>query len=264
MLEIKTVLLLAVLVAGVLGGAWPLRQRQRARGGRGLAWGNAFAAGVFLGAGLLHLLPDANEAWAALGWGYPIGYALAALAVLGMWWVEHVLPPEAAHHAIHAPSTERFAGREAIGGRRTAYAILLALGIHSFLAGLALGAQAELSRALVLFGAILAHKSVAGFALGVSLARSGLSQRRAWWLLWSFALATPIGIAVGTGFSSGLDGPLRLGAEASFLALAAGTFVYVATLDILREEAHPASDRLAKWVWVGAGVAIMAVLALWV
>ena len=271
MAELKTLLFFAVLVAGLLGGAWPLRERQRAMGGKALEWGSAYAAGVFLGAGLLHLLPDANEAWRELGANYPWGYALAAVAVIAMLLLEHVLPSEAAHEALHAASTERFGdGRSELGeghppaGAGTAYAILSALAIHSFLAGLALGAQDAVSRALVIFAAILAHKSVAGFALGVSLVRSPFSSRRSWALLWAFALATPLGIAVGGAFSAGLEGPLRIAFEATFLALAAGTFVYVATLDILREELHPASRRLQKWLFVVAGVATMGLLAVWV
>ena len=48
------------------------------------------------------------------------------------------------------------------------------------LAGLALGAVPELAGALVIFLAILAHKTTAGFALGVSLVRNPMARQRAW------------------------------------------------------------------------------------
>jgi zinc transporter 1/2/3 len=61
-----------------------------------------------------------------------------------------------------------------------------------------------------------------------------------------------------------LDGRAQHTFEAVFLALAGGTFVYVATLDILRDELHGPGSRIAKWVLVSSGLLLMALLALWV
>jgi zinc transporter 1/2/3 len=265
MIGIKLVLLLALLATAFACGALPLRRSSGAGSGpnRLLESGNAFAAGIFLGAGFVHMLPDANAAWQALGWNYPIGMLLAAAAVILMLLFEHVLPPEAAHHAMHAPSADRFATHQAHDHASTTYAILTALSIHSLLEGLALGAQRDLRSALVIFAAILAHKSMEGFALGVSLARRALPDARAGRLLALFAAATPVGIVAGTTVGA-LGGPLQLACEAAFLSLAAGTFAYVATVDILREEFHEPGGRFAKWLWVVAGVGVMALLALWV
>ena len=85
---IKLVLLAAVLAAGALGGAIPLSRRGAMSGGRLLGWGNAFAAGIFLGAGLIHMLPDASAAWDALGWPYPMAFLLAACGFVLMLLVE--------------------------------------------------------------------------------------------------------------------------------------------------------------------------------
>jgi zinc transporter ZupT len=262
---IKLVLLLALLAIALACGALPLRRRGADPAeGRLLEWGNAFAAGVFLGAGFVHVLPDANAAWAELGWHYPIGMLLAAAAIVAMLLFEHVLPPEETHHAVHAPSTQRFRVEDAeAGAAHGVYAILTALSVHSLLEGLALGAQRELGAALVIFAAILAHKSMEGFALGVSLARGAVASARAATLLALFAAATPVGIVAGATVGA-FSGPAGLACEAAFLSLAAGTFAYVATLDILREEFHEPGGRLAKWLWVVAGVGVMAVLALWV
>jgi zinc transporter 1/2/3 len=267
-LGIKLVLLLALLATALACGALPLRRRGSAESGpnRLLGWGNAFAAGIFLGAGFVHMLPDANAAWQQLGWHYPIGMLLAAAAIILMLLFEHVLPPEDAHHAMHAPSADRFGTHEArdhAGAPGTAYAILIALSIHSLLEGLALGAQRDLRSALVIFAAILAHKSMEAFALGVSLARRATPDMRTGALLALFAAATPVGIVAGTTVGA-FEGPTRIAFEAAFLSLAAGTFAYVATLDILREEFHEPGGRLAKWLWVTAGAGTMALLALWV
>ena len=265
MIEIKLALLVAVLAAGALGGAVPLWRGRGDPASRVLGWGNAVAAGVFLGAGLIHMLPDATEAWQALGWEYPVAFLLAALAFVLMWLFEHVLLPERAHQAVHSTPGEQLA-RLSAGERRglAAYALVTALSIHSFLAGLALGAQPQLAGALVIFLAIMMHKSTAGFALGVSLVRHPLPRRRAWGLLALFAAATPVGILVGALLDDALEGPARRTFEATFLALAAGTFAYVALLDVLRDELREPGGRLATGLLVTAGTALMGVLAIWV
>ncbi len=264
MLEIKLLLLVVILAAGAIGGALPLIRRGTTTNERLLGWGNAFAAGVFLGAGLIHMLPDADEIWIGLRWEYPMAFALAAFAFTLMLLVEHVLLPESAHQEVHAPSGERFAhlaepDHEAL----SAYAVLTALSIHSVLAGIALGAEPELSRALVITFAIIAHKSAAGFALGVSLARSSLRVTQAWLLVGLFATATPLGGLIGATIGETVEGPVADTFEAVFLSIAAGTFVYVATFDILRDEFPAPGGRSIKWLVLTAGVASMGLLAFW-
>src|SRR5207249_440349 len=71
-LGIKLAQLLALLAIALLCGALPLRRRSAAAAGanRLLEWGNAAAAGIFLGAGFVHMLPEANRTWQQLGWHY--------------------------------------------------------------------------------------------------------------------------------------------------------------------------------------------------
>ena len=193
-----------------------------------------------------------------------MAFLLAALAFVLLLLVEHVLLPESAHQVVHAPSGEQFAHLGALRGGIETYAVVTALLIHSLLAGLALGAQPELRSALVIFVAIISHKTAAGFALGVSLVRHAMPRGRAWGLLALFALATPAGILVGALLDEGLRGPAQLRFEGTFLALAAGTFTYVATLDILRDEFLEPGGRFEKWLLVASGTALMAILAIWV
>jgi len=270
---------IVVLAAGWFGGWLALRRAAGAPTGRFLSLGNAFAAGVFLGAGFIHMLADAARRWQELGSGYPTGMLLAAVAFLVMLLFEHVLIPEAGHQLLHAPSGEPFPAtgehRHAHGHSRdrgalsrihplAAYAIVAALSVHSVIAGLALGAESEVARALVIFLAILAHKSIAGFALGVSLRANGMPRRRAYGLLGIFACATPLGILAGSLLGGLVSSSARDLLEATALALAAGTFIYVATVDILRDELLEPGGLFAKWSMLSAGVASMALLALWV
>ncbi len=112
--------------------------------------------------------------------------------------------------------------------------------------------------------AILAHKGTAGLALGIRLARSPMGTGRARRFVLLFALMTPLGILLGL-VGSGI---LRRGAglyfDATVSALAAGTFLYIASIDMLQDEFLRPGSRWAKWMWAVVGLATTALLALWV
>jgi zinc transporter ZupT len=88
-----------------------------------------------------------------------------------MLLIEHVLLPEHVHEELHVPSDERFgdthghAHHDGHHDALSAYSALVALSIHSLVGGLALGAEQDTTRVLVIFLAIFAHKSAEGFAL---------------------------------------------------------------------------------------------------
>ncbi len=255
---------LAILAAGALGGWLPLAGDGRS-GKRFMSWSNAFAAGVFLGTGLIHMLGESSRAWQELGWSYPMAPLLAAAGFLAFLFAEHVLLPPSAHAVSHAHSGEALpaSGLAALERPGIPYALLVALSIHSAIAGVALGAQRELAGALYIFLAIVAHKSSAGFALGVSLARSSVPPRRGRALVALFAAMTPLGILVGAVASGLLRGGAGRYFDATFEALAAGSCVYIASMDSLQDEFLHAGGRLAKWAWAAAAVALTALLSIW-
>jgi zinc transporter 1/2/3 len=116
---------------------------------------------------------------------------------------------------------------------------------------------------LVIFFAIFAHKSAEGFALGVSLARSSLAKARPGRLILLFASSTPIGGLIGIALGQAIEGHAAALVEGVFLSIAAGTFMYVATFDVLRDEFPHASGRLSKWLAMAIGVVGMSLLAIW-
>ena len=99
---------------------------------------------------------------------------------------------------------------------------------------------------------------------------------------------TPLGIVLGTGASSVLQGQVASVVEGSLRAVAAGTFIYVANLDVISAEMPRIDDRVARFVrsammgqadvpmperdadrafkflLVAVGLVCMAVLGLWV
>ena len=254
---------LAIMGAAGLGAALPLLRGNGAHAGHSLSWGNALAAGILLGIGLIHMLPESAQAFGELGWSYPIAYALSAAAFLALLLLEHVLLPDSAHQAVHARSGEPPRPGESQHAHDIApYALLAALSVHSVVAGVTLGAQASSASGLALFAGLAAHKIVVAFALGISLARSHVARERFVGIIAVFALLTPTGIALGATLAGGLEVRGAQLFEAASLALAGGTFLYIASLDLMRDEYLRPGSAWQKWSWTALGVALTALLAI--
>lgn len=258
---LKLLYTLAILAVSLLGLGWAARWNRGAGRGQGLA--NAFAAGIFLGTGLLHFAVEAQRSWEAVGSAYPWAGLLALSAFMALLFVEHVALSDAAHSMVHAHSlgAHEHHRQEAFSAAKTGkgLGVLLALSLHSFLAGLALGVAHDLTRVSLAATGILAHKLTEGFALGTVLG-TDLPARRARLAGWGFAVATPIGILLG---AVALSPMAKSGGvfAAVFSSLAAGTFLYIGAFDLLQDEFVRPGGRVAKWILACLGVVVSALLA---
>ncbi|MDE0061724.1 MAG: ZIP family metal transporter [Gammaproteobacteria bacterium] len=238
-LSIKIIAALAILGVGIVGGLIPLLAARRQAGRRYLSLGNALAGGIFLGAGFIHLLPEAAEALEEVA-EYPLAALLAALGVGVLLLIDRVVF-----------ESSRAQGSEQAGGAgQPIYPIVLlvVLSIHSVIAGIALGLEPEVAASVLVMVGILFHKGSAAFALMVSAHSSGADKARLRLILTVFVLMTPLGILLGTVAANMLEGPAASLIEGSFNALAAGTFIYVAILDVIDAEMSRFDDRLARFV----------------
>ena len=141
--------------------------------------------------------------------------------------------------------------------------LALILSIHSLIAGSVLGLEDTLVESFAIFLAIIAHKSAAAFALGISLQRADLTTKRFINIILFFSLMTPIGILLGTYFSTFFSSNLDAALESIFDALAAGTFMYVAIVGIMEEVFEKPTDLMIKIFFILLGFGLMAVLAMW-
>jgi solute carrier family 39 (zinc transporter), member 1/2/3 len=113
--------------------------------------------------------------------------------------------------------------------------------------------------------AILAHKGAAAFSLGVSFVKANMPKRRAWGLIATFACVTPFGIFIGSALGSILSGENGEIVEGVFDALAAGSFMYIAAVDIITEEFGDAEhSHIPGFAALLAGLGLMTVLAMFV
>ncbi len=219
--QFKLISIICILLATLAGGYFPLTQRKMTKTPMGLSLGQAFAAGVFLALSLIIMLPNAlhlfGRAYPHIN--YPIAAPLAIVAFLFLVALSHVAYGKTAKEAeTGQPSSPVIP-----------VIITVMIAVPSFLLGTALGIS-DAASALLLFGAIMAHKGSAAFALALAIVRSTLSRTRAYALFGLFACATPLGILLGADVHVYLKGQGALITKAIILSLAAGVFLFMATL----------------------------------
>ena len=106
------------------------------------------------------------------------------------------------------------------------------------------------------------HKFAASFTLGSSLIRTGVPARTFRRVASIFTIATPLGIVIGTALQLAVSGDSSVLAQAMFEALAGGTFLYIAALDVVHEEFfHKRASWLDLLLFSG-GLVVMLMLSL--
>jgi zinc and cadmium transporter len=272
----QSALILALTIVGGLLPMW------FGKNGRLLHLLVSLAAGIFLGAVFLHLLPEVasggHHALEGIGGldnehGGDTAWLAVIAGVLVLFFVESLLlrgePVAKAHvHAepdapsgfvfsAQAPAGEPVCHEDHIHGedrhRMVGLAALIGLSLHAVADGLGLSAgvdSEEIRGALTM--AILSHKALGGFSLAIALLLSGMTTRRVLVLVSLFALITPLA-ALGR---AALWPHLGDGSQALLTAFAAGTFLYVALCDLLPEVFHERRDGVVKAGLLVAGVAV--------
>ena len=113
---------------------------------------------------------------------------------------------------------------------------------------------------LAIFLSILGHKSVEAFSLATVLLLAGQRLRQVALLVGVLALMTPAGCIIGVLSLAALPGASPLAP----VAIATGTFLYVALLDLLPEVLHHRQDLVAKVALMLAGLVFMSVVRAYV
>jgi zinc and cadmium transporter len=234
-------LLAGIFLAAILGALPPLLGRWS---DRQLHLFVAFGAGVFLGAVFFHLIPETFTDQPNLLMNFMLlnGFMIVL-------FVERVL----VRHRHHDCDDEAEHRHQVVG-----ISAFIGLSIHSLMAGFALGAGFVVPRvAFIIFLAIITHKTVAAFSLATVFKLSKIPLRRSIALITIFALCTPVGAL--------LSIPILNTLKESHLtiptAIAAGTFIYVATMDLLPEAFHDVRKRLTTFISMSVGILLMLLIA---
>eukprot|EP01029_Cantina_marsupialis_P028049 TRINITY_DN774397_c0_g1_i1.p1 TRINITY_DN774397_c0_g1~~TRINITY_DN774397_c0_g1_i1.p1 ORF type:complete len:295 (+),score=59.85 TRINITY_DN774397_c0_g1_i1:157-1041(+) len=254
-----------------------------------LEWFNVLTSGVFLGAGLLHMLPDASEHIEDSNIStkigpcddYPLAQLLATLGFFLIWFIDNA----ASHaHDKHTPEEHDLYHNLSNGhdhnhdhgnghdhshivfakeGKSSFVPLLLVilLSIHASIAGLALGIEDSVSGTATILVAILGHKFVEAGSVAVAFVKEGQPLKKCWHLLTAYVLMTPGGIFLGTVLESVFEGDTADAVEGVITAIAAGSFLYVAFIILSEKSSIGAGSKLLAAM---LGLATMAILAIYV
>lgn len=249
-LLVKIAAALLILGVSLAAGLRPLRLAYQRPGHKIFELGEALGGGIFLGIGLFHMLPDAEQTLHKVfpQAGYPFANLMCAAGFVILLFLEKI--------ALRRSKTDSLTA--------VPYVLPLVLSVHALIEGTALGINVSLANVLIIFIAIIVHKGSESFALATNLGRSGLIVKKALPLFLLWACMSPLGVATGSVMASTIMGQNGQVVAAIFNAFAAGTFLYIATL-------HKAShicasehgNHLQEFLLLLLGLAIMAVVEIW-
>lgn len=248
----KTIAGVLIFITSLAAVIYPIKVRACPKHHPLLELGDAFASGIFLGAALFHMLPDAVSGFATIlpDIHYPVAELFCASGFLVLLFLERL-----AQCVPQLKDTKAF----------MPYMIALILIIHSLIEGGVLGINSTLATAFVIFVAILVHKSSESFALAIVLNRSQITLNKMLVIVGVFSLMTPLGIVLGSTMAALLQYKSGQLWTAGFNAFGAGTFLYMSTLHHINhhERMHEA-ENLREFLFLFIGLAVMALLARWV
>ena len=209
-----------------------------------------FGGGFLLGAALLELVPRSLEQGASMPVFIVLGY-------LTLFIGEHLFNVHL--HTIPKPGEKDHSQTNSLDGLpesmgfvvpTSGLAILVAFNIHDLIDGLAIGSgmvQSE-SLGILTFLAVVAHELPAGFVVAAVIRASGKSRVVALLAGLSLGLITLVGIVIPFWVGS-----ISAFAADAFLAIAAGSFIYIGA-SILIPSVETSGSRLALFM-VGLGFA---------
>nr|GMC50197.1 zinc transporter 5-like [Ipomoea batatas] len=232
----------------------------------------AFAAGVILATGFIHVLPDAfesltSEALACHPWGdFPFGGFVAMVAAIGTLMVDSfatsyfsgragekvtaghegdaevgpgVVPVHT--HATHGHAhghvnvTDMDSSSQLLRHRVISQVLELGIIVHSVIIGIALGASDTPKTVKPLVAALTFHQFFEGMGLGGCIAQAKFKSQAVAIMALFFSLTTPIGIVIGIGITNVYDedSPKALIIQGIFNSASAGILIYMALVDLL-------------------------------
>jgi len=243
------------LAAAMFAGMLPM-WRKVAEQENLLKWMTGVAAGVLLASALLVAIPEGFE----ISTGGTFGGLVAGGAVLAGFLAMLLFEASGFGHDIHEEhhDHEDDHGHSHVHHPSSARSIVIGLGLHALTDGLAIGAALATGSVVLtvsMFIAVLVHKIPAAFSVGVFCMHERGDRKKAMQDLTLFSLATPLMILLAFTLLGDIDESI-LGLAILF---AGGTFLYVATVDVLPDVHHPQSGKQA-FIHVVIGAAIMAAL----
>lgn len=161
---------------------------------------------------------------------------------------------EADHHHDHIIHTQKRA--------KVPYMLFVVLGLESAISGSALGVQSTLMKTFVTFLAIVTHIWAEAFTLSTAMLKARVSVTNTVKAMLGFSCITPAAVFLGMGLGQLLEASGVAVVSSILVSFAAGTFVYVAAMEIMTEEFSNPHHKWTKLSLLLSGFAFMSVLGL--
>uniref|UniRef100_A0A061S7Q4 Solute carrier family 39 (Zinc transporter), member 1/2/3 n=1 Tax=Tetraselmis sp. GSL018 TaxID=582737 RepID=A0A061S7Q4_9CHLO len=299
----------SLLVIPLLGMALPIAAYKYVSSERTavvLSLGNCLSAGLIFSLGICHVIPDTVEAMFFTGMSYKLNYLLCVVGFYATLILDNIAHnSEDSFANPHAPSVhgkeqnleEATPGQVSVGinghdlGKgqlsKTAEAepwslksfmmkalpiltFFIAIQFHACLECIVIGVQKNTSNFWILFAGVAIHKSFVSFAFGAKLhATRKLDKTSNHAVLWTMALLWSLLPALCLVLGHLLSDGLHPVSKVVLGSLAAGTFLYIGSFEVLGEEFgahyHPApgtwgsrrSDTIWKFFMFGLGILLV-------
>ena len=241
----------------------------------------SLAGGIFLGAGLAHLLAESNEEMEKVkGLSYPLSPALALsffviLTLIELFtYSEHDADAFGEHHhhnnesqydaiassaliSINDPDSEKLNAEHNHKIKMIEFgttnkfltaatiSLYIIMDVHSTIEGIALGILPKLSHTIAIFCAIVGHKPVEAFALSLIIVKCRPTKVAFWIMIVLYSLLTPIGIIIAIKIGE-ISSSLVLGI---IEALSAGTFLFVGCHEWSEMFEHKHDWKVPEKLW---------------
>jgi len=234
----------------------------------------SLAAGALLGAALFHLLPESSEHIHG-SFGLPTVIGIGVVFLLQRYLAPHSHEPLGVLASEHGREQDIAPAEPHHHDARprplvTGVVAILALSIHSFFDGVALGAATGGTTAdgealaFAVFLSVLIHKPMDGLSVSVLLLNAGASVKNLCLIQGLYAALVPLGALAFTATRGAVAESSAL--VGYTLAFSAGTFLAIALTDLLPELHFHSHDRhklsaalltglLVMWLtsWIGHG-----------
>ncbi|XP_042397407.1 zinc transporter 8-like [Zingiber officinale] len=264
---LKIAAIFSILASGSLGVSIPLLGRWVPALRPEKDWFfviKAFAAGVILATGFIHILPDAfgsltSPCLAPSPWqDFPFAGFGAMVAAIGSLAVDAIATGFLSRRAaavgdagtsaeddveVHAHGhthgrVPRGAEAQLIRDRVISQVLELGIVMHSVIIGISLGASESPATIRPLMTSLSFHQLFEGIGLGGCIAQAKLKARSMLKMGLFFVLTTPAGIAFGMAISSAYkeSSPTALIVEGVLNSASAGILIYMALVDLLAQD----------------------------
>ena len=224
---------LAIFVAAFFGGISPLLLPGAHE--NHLKLFVSFGAGLLLGMGFLHMLPE-SAALIPTSFGFWVLVGFLILLVLERFIMVHACDEHGCNY--HTVGVAAFVG----------------LAIHGIIEGFALASSLMVSEfGVFVLLAILAHKAPAGFALTSILRLSGKTNKQIALFAAGVALSGPLGLVLAYNLLRADSLPQTAGI---LLSLSTGTFFYIGACDLLPELHRNDAEKFKRLATFFLGILI--------